>query len=87
MLRYCNLAQKECIIFRPSTKTKAAIKIEPEGVFDSVFSSGKLRSSSLRYFPVFVVFYLKLFENIDKMSESRFFSCYFIEMKLMNSCF
>ena len=47
---------------------KTAIKIEPEGVFDSVFSYGKLRGSFLIYFPVFVVLYLKLFENIDQMS-------------------
>ena len=66
---------------------KAAIKNEPEGVFDSVFSYGKLRGSSLTYFPVFAVLYLKLFENIDRMSESTFFSCYFIEMKLMTSLF
>ena len=37
------------------------------GVFDSVFSYGKLRDRSLTYFPVFVVLYLyKIAENIDQ---------------------
>ena len=42
--------------------------------FNSVFSYRKLRDSSLKYFPVFVAFYLKLVENNDKMQESTFFS-------------
>ena len=41
--------------------------------FDSVFSYGKLRGSSLTYFPVFAVLYLKLFENIDQMSKKHIF--------------
>ena len=55
--------------------------------FDSLFSYGKLRGSSLTYFPVFVVLYTKLFENIDQKSESTIFSCYFIDMKLMTTLF
>ena len=58
-------------------------KTNQKEFFDSVFSYGKLRGSSLTYFPVFVVLYLKLFERIDQISESTFFSWYFIEMKLM----
>ena len=55
--------------------------------FNSVFSYGKLRGSSLTYFPAFVVLYLKLFVNIDQMPESTFFSCHSIEMKLVTSLF
>ena len=40
--------------------------------FYSVFSYGKLRDSSLTYFPVFVVLYLKLAESIDKMHKAHF---------------
>ena len=40
---------------------------------DSVFSFGKLRGSSLTYFPGFVVLYLKVFKNMDQMSKSTFF--------------
>ena len=44
-----------------------------------------MEGSSLTYFPVFVVLYLKLFENIfDKII---LFSGYFIEMKVMTSLF
>ena len=42
---------------------------------NSVFSYGKLRDGkfgSLRYVPVFVVLYLKLFENIDQMHKAHF---------------
>ena len=41
--------------------------------YDSVFTFGKLRSSSLTYFPVFVVLYLKVFENMDQMSKKHIF--------------
>ena len=40
--------------------------------FSIVFSYGKLRDSSLTYFPAFVVLYLKLVENIDQMHEGTF---------------
>ena len=44
-----------------------------------------MEGSSLTYFPVFVVLYLKLFGNIfDKII---LFSGYFIEMKVMTSLF
>ena len=62
--------------FLPSAKTKAAIKTKQKELFDSVFSYENFRGSSLTYFPAFVVLYLKLFENIDQMSESTNVSCY-----------
>ena len=68
-------------------KQKQQSKPNQKEFFDSVFSYGKLRGSSLTYFLVFVVLCLKLFENIDEMSKSTFFSCYFIGMKLMTSLF
>ena len=37
------------------------------------FSFGKLRGSSLTYFPVFVVLYLKVFKNMDQMSKKHIF--------------
>ena len=40
--------------------------------FNSVFSYGKLRDSSLIYFPIFVVLYLEIIENIDQMHKSTF---------------
>ena len=40
--------------------------------FSSVFRYGKLRDSSLTYFPVFVVFYLEIVENIEQMHEVLF---------------
>ena len=41
--------------------------------FNSVFSFGKLRGSSSTYFPVSVVLYLKVFENMDQMSKKHIF--------------
>ena len=40
--------------------------------FNYVFSYGKLRDSSLTYFPVFVVLYLEIVENIHQMHKSTF---------------
>ena len=81
-----NLAQKECIIFFDHLpKQSSNKKTNQKEFFDSVFSYGKLRGSSLTYFAFFVVLYLKLFENIDQMSESTFLFCHLIEMKLMAS--
>ena len=39
------------------------------------------------YFPVSLVLYLKLVENIEQMHEDTFFACCFIEMKLITSLF
>ena len=58
-----------------------AIENEPVGVFNSVFSYGKLRDGSFTY--LFVVLSLYMAENIDQMHENSFFSYYFIEMALM----
>ena len=55
------------------------------GVFNSVFSYGKLRDSSLTYFSVFVVLYLEIVENIDKMHTSTFSYYQLIETSLMLS--
>ena len=55
-----------------SALTNASIEIEPEEFFDSVFSYGKLKGTSLT-FPGFVVLYLKLFQNIDQMSEKHIY--------------
>ena len=41
--------------------------------FNSVFSFGKPKGSSLIYFPDFVVLYLKVFENMDQMSKKHIF--------------
>ena len=42
--------------------------------FNSVFSYGKLRDSSLTYIPFFVMLYLKIVvENIDQMHKNTFF--------------
>ena len=46
------------------------IKNEPVGVFNSVFSYGKLRDSSLTYFPGFSVLCLEIVENIGQMHKS-----------------
>ena len=40
--------------------------------FNSVFSYGKLRDSSLTYFPAFVALYLEIVEKIDQMHKSNF---------------
>ena len=61
------------------------IKNEPVGVLNSVFSYGKLRDSSLTYFPVFVVFYLEFVENVDQMHKSTFSYYQLIETSLMTS--
>ena len=42
-------------------------------VFFKIFRFGKLRGSSLTYFPVFVVLYLKVFKNRDQMSKKHIF--------------
>ena len=55
------------------------------GVFNSVFSYGKVRDSSLTYFSVFVVLYLEIVENIDKMHTSTFSYYQLIETSLMLS--
>ena len=55
-----------------STYTKRAIENEPVGVFSILFSV--MEDRSLTYFPVFVVLYLKMVENIDQVHESSFFS-------------
>ena len=55
------------------------------GFFNSVFSYGKLRDSPLTYFPVFVVLYLEIVENIDQMHKSTFSYYKLIETNLMTS--
>ena len=71
--------------FNNLAKQKRQQKNEPVGVFNSVFSYGKLGDSSLTYFLVFVVLYLEIVENIDQMHKSTF--CYYqlIETSLMTS--
>ena len=41
--------------------------------FNSVFSYGKLKDSSLTYFPGFAVLCLEIAENIGQMYKSTFF--------------
>ena len=65
------MAQKERVIFQRSAWTITTIKTKE--LFNSVFSYGKLRDSSLIYFPVFVVLYLEIVENIDQMQKKYFF--------------
>ena len=79
------MAQKESIIFRPTAKTKAAIKNELVGVFNSLFSYRKLKDSSLTFFPISVVLYLKINESIAQIHEGILFSYSLIEMSLMTS--
>ena len=81
------MAQEECVIFDHLPKQKQQLKTNQKEFFDSVFSYGKLTGSSLTYVLVFVVRYLKLYENIDQMPEITFYTCYFIEIKLMASLF
>ena len=52
---------------------KRQYKSNHKEFFDSIFTFGKLRSSSLTYFLVFVVLYLNVFENMDQMSEKHIF--------------
>ena len=52
--------------------SKSCNENKPEGVFLSVFSYGKLRGSSLTYFPVFVVMYLKLLKTFIKCLKAHF---------------
>ena len=60
------------MIFRPSALTKVAIKMNQWEFFNSVFSYGKRRDSSLTYFLVFVVLYLKLIEKLTKCMKAHF---------------
>ena len=48
-------------------------KSKSKEFFNSVFSFGKLRDSSLTHFPVFVVLYLNVFENMDQISKKHIF--------------
>ena len=66
------MAQKQQVIFQRSGYTKTTIKNEPVGVFQFCFSYAKLRDSSLTYFPVFVLLYLEIVDNIDQMHKSTF---------------
>ena len=66
------MAQKEGAIFQQSGYTKMTIKKELVGVFNSVFSYGKLRDSSLTYFLGFVVLGLKIVEHIGQLHKSTF---------------
>ena len=53
-------------------KNDNKIKHEPVGVFNSVFSYGKLRDSSLTYFLGFAVLFPEIIENIGQMHKSAF---------------
>ena len=66
------MAQKERAIFQRSGQIKTTIRNETVGAFQSVVSYEKLRDSSLTYFPVFVVLYLEIVENIDQMHKVIF---------------
>ena len=46
------------------------IKDEPVGVFNSVFTYGKLTDNSLIYLPGFGVFCLEIVENIGQIHKS-----------------
>ena len=54
------------------TSNLSTIKTKQLEFFNSVFSYGKLKDSSLTYFLVFVVIYLKIVENIDHKNENNF---------------
>ena len=54
------------------TSNLSTIKTKQLEFFNSVFSYGKLKDSSLTYFLVFVVIYLKIVENIDHNNENNF---------------
>ena len=73
-LRYCNLAQKESVIFSTMGLNKSSNKNRTRRGFSILFSVMRSFSGrSLTYFPVFVVLCLKLFDNIDQMSKKHIF--------------
>ena len=54
------------VIFKYLAKQKRQYKENQWGFFSSVSSFEKLRDSSLTYFPVFMVLYLYVTENINQ---------------------
>ena len=66
------MALKNESFFQRSGQTKTTIRNETVRAFQSVINYQKLRDSSLTNFPVFVVLYLEIVENINQMHKSNF---------------
>ena len=66
------MAQKKESFLDNLAKQKRTIKTNQWEIFNFLFSYGKLKDSSLTYFPGFAVLCLEHVENIGQMHKSTF---------------
>ena len=66
------MAKKNESFFNNLAKQKRQLKKKQEEFFNFVFSYGKLKDSSLTYFPSFAVLCLEIGKNIGQMHKSTF---------------